>query len=350
MPRVTIVVPNYNYGRYIGETIDHVIQQTFPDWELIVVDDNSTDGSRQIVQDYIRRYPERIIKLLVNERGPSGTPTPINIGIRQMQGEFFAWLSSDDVFEQNKLAMQLAVFEAAPALGLVHSAFSTIDQDGNQTGSFFPPNEFEVNAFTALLDGNFINGNTVLIRRDVLERVGPFLETDADCPDLWRAAEYYHWLKIAAQYPIECIQSPLHRSRRHPGNADYNSSSMGPALERMLIRRFFSEHEVELSPEIVAALSGRGLSGLAIDCFQKLGPEEQACTTALLTDLENDQDRWDIGQYSNVRRLDNGRIRTAFRAGSRPMLEAVSRLDRPQTKPYRVAALARLGVLQEKVF
>ncbi|MBI4472054.1 MAG: glycosyltransferase [Acidobacteria bacterium] len=350
MPRVTVIVPNYNYGRYIGETIDHVIRQTFSGWELIVVDDNSTDNSREIVQDYIRRYPDREISLVVNERGPSGTPAPINIGISRMRGDYFAWLSSDDVFEPEKLEFQLRAFEARPGLALVHTAFTTIDEAGNHTGSFYPPNEFETDAFTGLLDGNFINGNTVLIRREALEQMGPFLETDPDCHDLWRAAEYFHWLKIARLYPIQCIQHPLHRSRRHAGNAEYNSSPMGSALERMLIRRFFNEHDVKTTPEIIAALVGRGLGSLALRMFGTLSEEEQQRTFSELELLERDQERWDIGQYNRVRRLDNGRIRSAFRAISpaqaQSMLRAVAGLERPQTKPYRAAAIARLAKME----
>ncbi len=314
------------------------------------MDDNSTDGSHQIVEDYIERHPDRNITLSVNENGPSGTPTPINIGIRRMTGDYFAWLSSDDIFEPNKLEAQLNAFRTRPQLAMVHSAFTTIDKTGRKTGSFYPPNEFETDAFTGLLDGNFINGNTVLIRRAVLEQVGPFLETDPLYPDLWRAAEYYHWLKIARLHPIECIQTPLHRSRRHAGNAEYNSSSMGSALERMLIRRFFREHDVQFTAEMVTALALRGLTSISIFGFEQLSDEEKRRASVLLETTETDQDRWDIGEYGKVRRLDNNRIRSAFRAESaiqaKAMLEAVTTLERPQTKPYRNAAKARLAGLE----
>jgi len=317
---------------------------------LIVVDDNSTDNSREIVNDYIRQHPDRDISLAVNERGPSGTPTPINIGISRMRGEYFAWLSSDDVFEPEKLEFQLRAFETRPELAMVHTAFTTIDENGTQTGSFYPPDEFETDAFTGLLDGNFINGNTVLIRREALEHVGPFLETDADCHDLWRAAEYYHWLKIASIFPIHCLQYKLHRSRRHGGNAEYNGSGMGPALERMLLRRFFGDNEVKVTPEIIVALAGRGLASIAFESLSKLDSDERNRALTMLHALECDQDRWDIGQYDRVHHLDNARIRTAFRASTpsqaRSMLEAVAALERPQTKPYRAAARARLAKME----
>src|SRR5438067_1665630 len=92
-PVVSVVIPNYNYAHFLRECLDSVLRQTYRDWEIIVVDDNSTDRSREIVEDYIRLHPDRQITLQINPLGPSGTPTPINIGIRHMRGDYFAWLS-----------------------------------------------------------------------------------------------------------------------------------------------------------------------------------------------------------------------------------------------------------------
>lgn len=349
-PKVSIIVPNYNYERFLGPTLDSVLAQTCTDWELIVVDDNSSDGSRALVEGCIRRYPERRITLLHNAAGPSGTPTPINMGIRRMTGEFFAWLSSDDIFEPSKLEEQLAAFDREPGLGLVHTAYGSIDEAGRITGTFYPPDAFDTGAFTALLDGNFINGNTVLVRRTVLDECGPFIETDSEVPELWRAAEYYHWLKIASSHPVRCLQSLLHRGRRHAGNADYNGSAMGPALERILIRRFFNEHPVPPTPAIVLALFGRGLWIEGMNAFNSLDSMARQEALGALESLERDQERWDTGNYGSVRRLDGARVRSAFRAAAtsqgRAMLEAVSCLPSAQLQPYSKAARRKLSCLE----
>ena len=346
-PVVSVVIPNYNYGHFLRACIDSVLDQTYRDWEILVVDDNSTDNSRKIVESYAERYPDRQIWLFVNPRGPSGTPTPINIGIEHMRGKYFAWLSSDDIFEKGKLEAQVRFMEAKPSVGLVHTAYTTIDGSGRQIGDFHPPSEFETDAFTALLDGNFINGNTVLIRREVLEDVGLFLETDDDFPELWRAAEYYHWLKIALRYPIACLEPSLHRTRRHEGNAEFNNGSMGPVLERMFIGRCFEENKVPATPEIAAAVGGRGLLSTFVQVFSRLTPPEQVRALKLFREIESDQDCWDLGRYEEVRKLDLARIRSAFHtrnpAQSRLMLEALARLERPQARPYQAAASARLG-------
>ena len=350
-PRVSVIVPNHNNARFIGETIDSVLQQTFTDWELIVVDDGSTDGSRAVVAGYIESNPDRNISLVYSE-GPSGTPTPINIGIRQMRGAYFAWLSSDDVFEPGKLEAQVRVLEERPEVGLVHSSYVAIDENGDPIGEFHPPNDFETDVFTALLDGNFINGNTVLIRRQVLEEIGPFLETDPEFPEMWRAAEYYYWLQVALRHSVVSIDRLLHRSRRHGGNEEFNSGTMGPALERMFIRRCFESEEVSVTPEIVAAIGGRGLMSVFIQAFGRLGGQDQARAMQLLRDIEGDQERWDYGRPEGVRRLDNSRIRSAFQPRdpdrAKSMLKALAGLERPQNRPYQVAAAKRLSRLDRQ--
>ncbi len=276
VPKVSVIVPNYNYGRFIGEALDSVIRQTLTDWELIVVDDNSTDDSREIVGSYIQRHPDRNISLVVNPQGPSGAPAPINLGMREARGHYLAWLSSDNVIEPDKLDAQVRFLDENPAVGLVHSAYITIDSDGCQIGDCHPPGEFETDAFTTLLDGNFINGNTVLIRSEVLADVGPFVETDVRFPGLGRASEYHHWLLIALRHPIACIDRPLLRARRHAGNAHDNSRYIESCLESSFALGCFEQQRVELTPGIVAALGRRGVMSVFIEAFAHLPDEDQA--------------------------------------------------------------------------
>ena len=291
MRKVSVIVPNYNHGRFIGEALDSVIRQTFTDWELIVVDDNSTDESREIVEGYIQRHPERNISLVVNSRGPAGAPAPINIGVGEARGEYCAWLSSDNVFEPDKLEAEVRLLDENPAVGLVHTAYTKIDADGHQIGDFHPPDEFETDAFTALLDGNFIHGNTVLIRRNVLADVGPFVETDVRFPGLGRASEYNHWLKIALRHAIACIDHPMLRARRHAGNASDDSSYIESCLERAFILGCFEQQRVSLTPEIVASLGRRGVMSVFIETFGRLTPDDQTRTLELYNDIGVDE-RW----------------------------------------------------------
>src|SRR5262245_11504432 len=113
IPRVSIVMANYNYGRYLREAIDSVRAQTYSDWELVLVDDGSTDDSRQIIQSYLS--DERIRFLPVKHLGQSAAK---NVGIMLCRGEFIAFLDADDVWATTKLEKQLHLFESNPALGV----------------------------------------------------------------------------------------------------------------------------------------------------------------------------------------------------------------------------------------
>lgn len=342
-PTVSVVMPNYNYGHFIVEAMESVVAQTFGDWELIVVDDNSTDDSRQLVTTFIAAHPDRAISLIHNGDGPSGTPTPINIGIRAMRGRFFAWLSSDDAFEPAKLQRQLEAFDASPGLAMVHTGYTRVDGSGQATGSFHPPTRFDSDVFTALLDGNFINGNTVLVRREVVEEIGPFLESDPEYRELWRSAEYYYWLQIARRHPIGAVDEALHRARIHDGNRDVNLGKVFPALERVLIRRLFDREPVAVTAHTVRALAGRGLASLAVRCAERLDPAGRSAALEFLLRLEEGQDCWDLGLFHKVRDVERDRVREAF-AGSSEMLEAVARLERSDLEPYRNAARRRLAL------
>ena len=85
LPTVSFIVPNYNYGHYLGECLESAFRQTYEDWEIIIIDDTSTDNSREIARGYVQRYPEKI-RLIELHDGPGGTPRAVNTGIRAMRG------------------------------------------------------------------------------------------------------------------------------------------------------------------------------------------------------------------------------------------------------------------------
>jgi glycosyltransferase involved in cell wall biosynthesis len=245
--KISVVVPNYNYERFLPETLDSVIAQTYKNWELIVVDDNSTDNSREIVQAYIDKYPQYDIRLIHNPRGPNGTPTPVNIGIRAMTGEYFAWLSSDDIFHPEKLEREVVFLEQNPHIGMVHTAFDIIDDEGKVEKMNFPDYNSMSRAdfWLAQLEMNRINGNTVLCRKDVFDCVGLFQEKSAISPAIWRVTEVLKWYEIALEYPVYFINEKLHQARIHRGKDPVYLSKIAPKLCGYIIE----EHLEARGPE-----------------------------------------------------------------------------------------------------
>jgi glycosyltransferase involved in cell wall biosynthesis/predicted TPR repeat methyltransferase len=242
---VSVVVPNLNYAHFLPETIESVIGQTYKNWELIVVDDNSTDNSREVVENYIKKYPQYDIRLFHNKTGPSGTPTPINIGIRNIKGEYFAWLSSDDIFKSDKLEKQVAMMDIHPEVGMLYTRVSTIDDDGRviADNTLIKP-ETRVDFFLGLMKKNFINGNTVLIRKRIFDEVGLFIENHPQYPDIWCASEYHFWLRVALASKIMGMTQPLHLARKHEGNRPFNTSGFGERLRGLLFALVVEELDI----------------------------------------------------------------------------------------------------------
>ena len=169
-PRVSVILPAYNRETLVARAIDSVLAQTFDDFELIVVDDASKDGTRAVLETY-RDHPRvRLILSDVN-RGGSGAR---NLGIEAARGTLIAFQDSDDVWLPGKLAAQVAALEAHPKAGLCYCA--ALFSAGTQ--SYYIPE-----AVSLRLDGdmsqeilrrNTTSTQTLLVRRDVLDQAGVF--------------------------------------------------------------------------------------------------------------------------------------------------------------------------------
>lgn len=149
--KVSIITPLYNSENFIGETIDSVIAQTYIDWEMLIVDDCSTDNSRQVVEQYIKT-DSRI--RYFRTKSPSGSPSdPRNIGIKTATGRYVAFLDSDDLWVPNKLELQVPLF-SDDKVAVVFSNYVKINEDGEFNGGVITaPTEV---TYSSLLKGNVI--------------------------------------------------------------------------------------------------------------------------------------------------------------------------------------------------
>src|SRR5574338_1422711 len=159
--RVSIVIPVYNASNYIDECIQSALDQTYEDVEIIAVDDGSKDDSLQ----KLRKYSDKI-KILTKENG--GTPTALNAGIKIMSGEWFKWLSADDLLEKNTIEV---LINETTRLGeiskscIFYSSYDLIDQEGKIVSEFIEPNYNNLEDFdrnVILLDHYYGNGTTSL--------------------------------------------------------------------------------------------------------------------------------------------------------------------------------------------
>lgn len=182
---ISIITPCYNSASFIAPTLESVLAQTFEDWEMLVVDDCSTDDSAAIVQEYTRR-DSRIQYYRTDS--PSGGPSiPRNIGLEHARGEYVAFLDSDDLWLPEKLEEQLS-FMQANKLDFVYSDYEKISWRGERKNRII--NAQAVSSFWDTIESNAIPCLTVLIRRSVIgnTRFKPIPKED-----------YVFWLDILRQ-------------------------------------------------------------------------------------------------------------------------------------------------------
>lgn len=206
-PQVSIIIPLYNLRRYVADTIDSALAQTLDAdaMEIVVIDDGSTDGGGEIV----RQYGPRVQYLRQENRG---LPAARNAGIRASHAPFVTFLDADDRILPEKLALQLAAFEAHPDVGLVYTGWHYIDECGGrlpQRGRSL----HEGDVFPDLILGNLIHPHTAVVRRDLVERVAGFDET------LTSVEDWDLWLRLSqAGARWHCVDLPLAEYRiRHDG-------------------------------------------------------------------------------------------------------------------------------------
>ncbi len=255
LPEVSFIVPNYNYGHYLGECLESAVSQTYTDWEIIIIDDTSNDNSREVAREFIGRYPDKI-RLIELRGGPGGPPRAVNTGIRAMRGQYFSWLSSDDRCHPERLAKLVSALENSNSAGMVHTAYRLIDSDGRPGAVTVPDNVPGTESFFRLLQGNLINGSTVLVRKELLDEIGPLLETHPEVPDLLRVSEYILWLEIAMRSDVALVNEPLHDYRIHQLNSEYNGSTLGKTLVRIAKQYFLKKHGLKKVVSLISARSG----------------------------------------------------------------------------------------------
>jgi glycosyltransferase involved in cell wall biosynthesis len=228
MPKISVIIPTYNRATYITEAIRSVQAQTYPNAEIIVSDDGSTDNTAEIMAG----LGDAVTYIPLPHRGqPAATR---NAGLRVAKGEFVAFLDSDDLFLPDKLALQVAAFEAHPAAGLAYSnGHFFCDDPVHRTGYVLdglPTPSGDI--FPELLRGNLMSPPTVLIRRSCLEAVGVFDER----PDFFAVEDYDLWLRVAACFPIIYVPGDVAAIRRHQQSISRDVATLRRRVLRVLAK------------------------------------------------------------------------------------------------------------------
>lgn len=220
-PLVSVIIATYNRAELVVQAVESALNQTYKNIEIVVVDDGSTDSTRQALRQYEGR-----IEYIYQERSERSKAR--NVGLRHSSGYYIAFLDSDDLWLPTKIEKQVRVLNEKPEVGVVYSGVQFIDRNGNACDGgicWDTPERQEL--YEDLMTHNVITGTTssVMVRRTCLDRVGFFDESMNTCEDLdlfRRLVRYYEFYKI---------DLPSVRFRIHGDNTQHNAGAMAKGWE-----------------------------------------------------------------------------------------------------------------------
>jgi glycosyltransferase involved in cell wall biosynthesis len=206
-PIVSIVLPSYNSGHALGHSIQSAIDQTLHEWELIIVDDASTDGTQELLKDYAARDPR--IKLILKEKNEfreMGISGSLDRGVHMARGRYIARLDDDDYWiDPDKLKKQAAYLDAHPRCVIVGTGVVVVDGQGNERFRYLKK-ETDAQIRASALSANPFSHTTVMFRKDVAEVVGSYQGKHIEDWDLWLRmglrGEFYNLPEYSTAYTM----------------------------------------------------------------------------------------------------------------------------------------------------
>lgn len=229
---VSVVIPTYNYGRFIGEALRSVLAQTLPPHEVIVVDDGSTDETAEVVAEFGEKV--RYIR-----QGNAGVGAARNNGAKHASGGYVAFLDADDYWEKTKLEKQIDRFARDPAIGVVHCGYQAVDADGNLLEKYSGSDEGYL-ADRILKLTHKVYANTLLVKREIFEKVGGFDEER----DLHPAEDWDFIYRASRVCRIGVVDEPLLYYRQHGRGGHTNIRRMETAMHIGFAKAFSSDRDV----------------------------------------------------------------------------------------------------------
>ncbi len=218
-PRVSVIVPTYNRAKYLAEAVESVLVQDYVDYEILIIDDGSTDDTQEVV----RRFPGELVRY--HHQRNAGPSAARNTGLGLARGELVAFLDSDDRWLPDKLGPQVALFDEFPELVLTAANIQHFDESGlldrfhtnPDQWEHLPGEEVRPDVFyiseprDPMLGENWVPGGSVVARREVILEVGGFDK------DLWCGEDYDLWLRLSARGPFVLERRVVYLYRQHEG-------------------------------------------------------------------------------------------------------------------------------------
>ncbi len=278
MTLISVIIPAYNAGKTIKATIESVLNQTFSDFEIIIINDGSTDSTLEIIE----HIPDHRIKVLSYPN--SGPQKSRNRGISEASGEYLAFLDADDIWTPDKLESQLNALVENPEAAVAYSWTNWVNETGEvwRRGTYISA---AGNVYEQLLLIDFVgSGSNPLIRRQALASVGDFDES------LVGGQDWDMWLRLAALYPFAVVPLPQILYRKSPDSNSWsnNVERQEIGFNRVIEKALFQAPESiqQRKKDIIA----NRYKCLVVDALERPSGQRRALTAArfLWTAIKND--------------------------------------------------------------
>ena len=229
MPKVSIVLPVYNGEQFLRESIESIIRQTYIDWELIIVNDCSTDGSLAIAEEYTKS-DERI--KIINNKENKKLPESLNIGFREAKGEYYTWTSDDNEYYPNAIEKMVNFLDRNLDYGMVYAVCKTVNIENGCIGRWGDLGITPVE----LLESNVI-GACFLYRKSIANTVGEYDK------NYFLAEDHDYWLRLYKIAKIGHIEDELYYYRHHKNSLTAKKAKSAWFISRNLSIHYYKEYE-----------------------------------------------------------------------------------------------------------
>jgi glycosyltransferase involved in cell wall biosynthesis len=269
MPLVTIGIPNYNYAHYIKNTLNSVAHQTYPNIELIIVDDCSTDDSINEIDNWIKNYSGTVKINFIKNEVNLGLTKSCNVILKNATGKYLQTLDADDIIFPKKIEKQVPLFKNGNNVALVYSNAEIIDE----SGKIIHPNYLEQirynenempqgKIFDALFEFNFIPLPSVLIDKEMALVAGGFDEHQ-------QVQDYYMWLKLSEKHDMLYLNEKTAYYRSHQSSMSRSSKTSARSVESVLVTKY---RYLETGNEVVKRIIKKDIFNSVTTLYQSKFP------------------------------------------------------------------------------
>lgn len=243
-PKVTVYIPCHNYGRFLPEAIDSVLEQSFQNWELVIINDGSPDDTERISEGYVKNSPEKIS--FFSNSQPKGLRACANKAIDVARGDYIMRLDADDFLDESALLVMVSYLDSHPDVALVYPNYTFVDENGK---SLYVENRKKIGTEVKILNLP-AHGACTMVRKKVLKSIGGYDER-------YSAQDGYElWLKVINQHQVGNVATPLFYYRQHHQSMTQDENRILTA--RQTIKRdLVAKHEGSVKTRIVAIVPAK---------------------------------------------------------------------------------------------